>query len=620
MNKKIKSIILNTLSLIFLYLLITILISTETLNNYISNILVTILITIIMTASLNVTTGLLGQLALGHAGFMAIGAYTSAIFTKSAALSFGLSLPLSLLLGGMVAALFGMLIGIPALRLQGDYLAIITLGFGEIIRVIIENLEITGGAAGLTRITRMSRAFSEDRALSSAIQFSLVFWITALIIVSIFTLGRSRHGRAIISIRENAIAAEATGIPTTRYKLLAFTIAAFFAGIAGGLFAHQTSILNAKNFGFNKSIEYLVMVVLGGMGSITGSILASVVLVALPEMLRGLSEYRLVIYSLLLIVMMLFRPSGLLGTQEFSMLKAWEALERLMRRLFKRKGEQTRMPFQPRYDVWEDKPVLEVSNLGISFGGLRAADKVNMRLMNNEIVGLIGPNGAGKTTIFNMLTGVYIPTDGDITLLGKRMNGQQPHGITKDGIARTFQNIRLFKSMTVLDNVKVAFHSRMHYSTLSGILRNSQCTSEERGIDIRARELLRVFEMEDVADALSSSLPYGQQRKLEICRALASNPKVLLLDEPAAGMNPMETSELMQTIKTIRNRFSVAILLIEHDMKLVMGICERIYVLNYGRIIAEGSPEQIRKNPEVIAAYLGSADVQPGKAGGKAHA
>ncbi len=620
MNKKTKSIILNTLSLMALYLLITIMIGTGTLNNYISNILVTVLITIIMTASLNVTTGLLGQLALGHAGFMAIGAYTSAIFTKSVALHFSLSLPISLLLGGLVAALFGMLIGIPALRLQGDYLAIITLGFGEIIRVVIENLEITGGAAGLTRITRMSRAFSEDRALSSAIQFSLVFWITVIIIASIFTLGRSRHGRAIISIRENVIAAEATGIPTTRYKLLAFTIAAFFAGIAGGLFAHQTSILNAKNFGFNKSIEYLVMVVLGGMGSITGSIIASIVLVALPEMLRGLAEYRLVIYSLLLIIMMLFRPSGLLGTQEFSMLKAWEGLERVWKKLFKRKAEQTRMPFQPRYDVWEDKPVLETNQLGISFGGLRAADNVNLCLMNNEIVGLIGPNGAGKTTIFNMLTGVYIPTDGDINLLGKRMNGQQPHDITKDGIARTFQNIRLFKSMSVLDNIKVAFHSRMHYSTLSGILRDSECTSEERGIDIRARELLRVFQMEDVADVQSSALPYGQQRKLEICRALASNPKVLLLDEPAAGMNPMETTELMQTIKTIRNRFSVAILLIEHDMKLVMGICERIYVLNYGKIIAEGTPEQIRKNPEVIAAYLGSADTQPGKEGGLAHA
>ncbi len=620
MNKKTKSILLNILSIMALYLLITILIGTETMNNYISNILVTILITIIMTASLNVTTGLLGQLALGHAGFMAIGAYTSAIFTKTVALQFSLSLPISLVLGGLVAALFGMLIGIPALRLQGDYLAIITLGFGEIIRVIIENLEITGGAAGLTRITRMSRAFSEDRALSSVIQFSLVFWITVLIIASIFTLGRSRHGRAIISIRENVIAAEATGIPTTRYKLLAFTIAAFFAGIAGGLFAHQTSILNAKNFGFNKSIEYLVMVVLGGMGSITGSIIASIVLVALPEMLRGLAEYRLVIYSLLLIVMMLFRPSGLLGTREFSMLSFWESLERLWKRLFKRKDVPTRMPFQPRYDVWEDKPVLEVSKLGISFGGLRAADNVNLCLMNDEIVGLIGPNGAGKTTIFNMLTGVYVPTEGEICLLGKRMNGQQPHDITRDGIARTFQNIRLFKSMSVLDNIKVAFHSRMLYSTLSGILRDNACLSEERGIDIRARELLRVFQMEDVADVQASALPYGQQRKLEICRALASNPKVLLLDEPAAGMNPMETSELMQTIKTIRNRFSVAILLIEHDMKLVMGICERIYVLNYGKIIAEGTPEQIRNNPEVIAAYLGSVDAQPGEVRGTAHA
>ncbi len=620
MNKKTKSIILNTLSLISLYLLFTILISTEVLNNYFSNILVTVLITIIMTTSLNVTTGLLGQLALGHAGFMAIGAYTSAIFTKSVAISFSLSLPISLLLGGLVAALFGMLIGMPALRLKGDYLAIITLGFGEIIRVIIENLDITGGAAGLTRITRMSRAFSENRATSSAIQFTLVFWITAVIIASIFTLGRSRHGRAIISIRENAIAAEATGIPTTRYKLLAFTIAAFFAGIAGGLFAHQTSILNAKNFGFNKSIEFLVMVVLGGMGSITGSIIASIVLVTLPEVLRGLAEFRLVIYSLLLIIMMLFRPSGLLGTREFSMLSTWESLERLWKRLFKRKGEQTKMPFEPRYDVWEDKPVLETTQLGISFGGLRAANNVNISLMNNEIVGLIGPNGAGKTTIFNMLTGVYIPTDGDIMLLGKRINGQQPHDITKDGIARTFQNIRLFKSMSVLDNIKVAFHSRMHYNTLSGVLRDSKCISEERGIDIRARELLRVFEMEDVADVQSSALPYGQQRKLEICRALASNPKVLLLDEPAAGMNPMETTELMQTIKTIRNRFSVAILLIEHDMKLVMGICERIYVLNYGKVIAEGTPEQIRNNPEVIAAYLGDPDARTENTGGLAHA
>jgi branched-chain amino acid transport system permease protein len=613
MNKKTKSILLNIFSLLLFYLVIAVLIGTGGMNSYISNILITILITVIMTASLNVTTGLLGQLALGHAGFMAVGAYASAIFTRSVAFDFGFSLPISLLLGGLVAALFGMLIGIPALRLQGDYLAIITLGFGEIIRVIIENLEITGGAAGLTRITRMSRAFSENRDISSAIQFTIVFFITAIIIASIFTLGRSRHGRAIISIRENAIAAEATGIPTTRYKLLAFTIAAFFAGIAGGLFAHQTSILNAKMFGFNKSIEYLVMVVLGGMGSITGSIIASIVLVALPELLRGLAEYRLIIYSLLLIIMMLFRPSGLLGTAEFSMLTSWERLEAFLLRVFRRKASETRMPFQPRYDVWQDKPVLQTTGLGIAFGGLKAADNIDIQLMDNEIVGLIGPNGAGKTTVFNLLTGVYTPTEGQVSLLGKIINGRMTHQITQDGIARTFQNIRLFKSMSALDNIKVAFHSRMHYSPLSGILRDSKCLSEERGIDIRARELLRVFEMESMAETRAGSLPYGKQRKLEICRALASNPKVLLLDEPAAGMNPSETAELMQTIKTIRGQFSVAILLIEHDMKLVMGICERIYVLNYGRVIAHGTPEEIRTNPEVIAAYLGTGGGEQAK-------
>ena len=605
MNKKTKALSLNFLATLALYLLLVVLMASGVLSNYLSNIIITICITIIMTASLNVTTGLLGQLALGHAGFMAIGAYVSALFTKSVALNFGLSLPLSLLMGGLAAALFGMLIGIPALRLEGDYLAIITLGFGEIIRVIIVNLEITGGAKGLSRITRMSRAFSEDRMLSGILAFTLVFLITSLVIASIFTLGRSRHGRAIISIRENAIAAEATGIPTTRYKLLAFTVAAFYAGIAGGLFAHQTSIIEARMFDFNKSIEYLVMVVLGGMGSITGSVISSVVLVSLPEILRGMDKYRLIIYSLLLIMMMLFRPSGLLGTREFSMIRLWERMEAVFRKLFRRHANQTKMPFEPRYDVWEDKPVLETHALGISFGGLTATKDINISLMNDEIVGLIGPNGAGKTTLFNLLTGVYTPSEGQVMLLGKPIQGRQTHRITADGIARTFQNIRLFKSLSALDNIKVAFHSRMQYSPISAIIRDSKCQSEERGIDVRARELLRVFDMEVLADVQAGSLPYGQQRKLEICRALASNPKVLLLDEPAAGMNPSETAELMQTIQLIRSQFSVAILLIEHDMKLVMGICERIYVLNYGQVIAHGTPEEIRSNKEVIAAYLG---------------
>ena len=305
--------------------------------------------------------------------------------------------------------------------------------------------------------------------------------------------------------------------------------------------------------------------------------------------------------------MMLFRPSGLMGTKEFSLLEVQSSAAAL-KKFFGIKKRGAKMPYVPHYDEWEDSVLLETKNLGIAFGGLKAVDDINLSLLNNEIVGLIGPNGAGKTTVFNMLTGVYAPTSGDIVLLGASVVGKPTHDITKSGVARTFQNIRLFKSMTVIENIKVAFHTRMQYSTLSGILRASGFVREESGIDIRARELLRVFDMEDVADVRADGLPYGQQRKLEICRALACNPKVLLLDEPAAGMNPIETEELMQTIKLIRSRFSVAILLIEHDMKLVMGICERIYVLNYGRVIAQGTPEEIRHNPEVVAAYLGSSE------------
>ena len=607
-KNKTKSYALNSFALIITFLFAFALIASGNINNYYSSLLISVLIAIIMTVSLNLTTGLLGQLCLGHAGFMSVGAYTAGIITKSLPdMPLGLSLTIALLAGGLLAALFGFLIGMPALRLKGDYLAIITLGFGEIIRVVIENLKITGGPAGLTRIPRMSRALAESPKDSAAIQFAIVYWIMVMVVTSIFTLGRSRHGRAIISIRENEVAAEATGIPTTYYKLLAFTFAAFFAGIAGGLHAHQIGMLTPKYFDFNKSIEYLVMVVLGGMGSITGSIISATVLVTLPELLREFAAWRMVIYSLTLVLMMIFRPSGLMGTKEFSLIATVEKLEAKWHSVFKRKEHKPKLPFRPHYDVWENQPVLETKNLGIQFGGLVAAEDININLKDNEIVGLIGPNGAGKTTVFNLLTGVYEPTQGDIILLGNSIKGRPTHEITNNGIARTFQNIRLFKSMTVLENIKVAFHTRMRYSPMSGILRSEEYASEEHGIDIRARELLRVFDMEDVADDNADSLPYGLQRKLEICRALASNPKVLLLDEPAAGMNATETQELMDTIKRIRTRFSVAILLIEHDMKLVMGICERIYVLNYGHIIAEGTANEIANNQDVITAYLGMA-------------
>ncbi|MBR0509297.1 MAG: ABC transporter ATP-binding protein [Clostridia bacterium] len=255
-------------------------------------------------------------------------------------------------------------------------------------------------------------------------------------------------------------------------------------------------------------------------------------------------------------------------------------------------------------------PVLECVHLGIEFGGLKAVDDFNLTVGKTEIAGLIGPNGAGKTTVFNLLTKVYTPTHGTIMLDGHDTTGKSTVQISKMGIARTFQNIRLFNNMTVEENVRVGLHNRIKYSTAEGIFRLPRFWTHEKEFHERAMELLSIFDMQDMANIKAGNLPYGAQRRLEIVRALATNPKLLLLDEPAAGMNPNETAELMENIVKIRDSFKIAVLLIEHDMKLVMGICEGICVLNFGRIIAKGTAEEIQNNPEVIKAYLGNNSME----------
>lgn len=249
--------------------------------------------------------------------------------------------------------------------------------------------------------------------------------------------------------------------------------------------------------------------------------------------------------------------------------------------------------------------LLEVKELGISFGGLRAVDDFNLTIEQGQLYGLIGPNGAGKTTVFNLLTGVYKPTDGYIILDGENITGKKTIDINKHGIARTFQNIRLFNDLTVLDNVKIGLHNHHSYSTLTGILRLPKYYKVEKEMDAIAMDLLKVFELDGQAEYKASNLPYGKQRKLEIARALATDPKLLLLDEPAAGMNPNETQELMNTIRFVRDKFHMTILLIEHDMKLVSGICEKLTVLNFGQILAQGDTSTVLNDPKVITAYLG---------------
>lgn len=254
------------------------------------------------------------------------------------------------------------------------------------------------------------------------------------------------------------------------------------------------------------------------------------------------------------------------------------------------------------------KPVLEVKHLGITFGGLKAVDDFCLEIGESELVGLIGPNGAGKTTVFNLLTGVYQPTEGTYYLNGLKMNGKRTHQVVRAGIARTFQNIRLFKKMTVLENVIVAMNMHMSYSLIASVFRSRKFWREEAEIEKRARELLEIVHLEDKADYIAENLPYGQQRRLEIARALATGMKLLLLDEPAAGMNPTETAELLDIIHVIRKKFQISVLLIEHDMSLVMKVCERIQVIDYGITIAHGTAEEIANHPEVIRAYLGKEE------------
>ncbi|ENZ35773.1 hypothetical protein HMPREF1084_00354 [Clostridium butyricum 60E.3] len=310
-KEKSKGNIINLIGIALVFALLFILVEFKIIGSYFQGIIILACINIILATSLNITTGFLGQIALGHAGFLAIGAYSSALISMSLSSS---GIPdilrflIAILAGGILSAICGFFVGIPALRLRGDYLAIITLGFGEIIRVVILNLKITGGGKSLMGIDNLSNIY-------------VVFWITVCVVAILFTFIRSKYGRAIMAIREDDIASEASGINNTYYKVLAFTVASFFAGIAGGIYAHYLTVLNASNYGFMKSTEYVVMVVLGGMGSLTGSILSAIILTILPEALRAFSEYRMLLYSIVLIIVMIFKPSGLLGTHEFSLIK-----------------------------------------------------------------------------------------------------------------------------------------------------------------------------------------------------------------------------------------------------------------------------------------------------------
>ncbi|HLZ19776.1 MAG TPA: branched-chain amino acid ABC transporter ATP-binding protein/permease [Smithellaceae bacterium] len=606
MNIRIKNLLIPALLVVVVMLLPRFVTSSYWLN------LVNLSISFsIACLGLNIVLGYTGQLSLAQAAFWGVGAYTSAILTTH----LGLPVWLGMFAAFFVAALCGVLLGIPTLKLSGHYLAMATIGFGIILQLILVNeIWLTNGSDGITKIPSPWIGSFELKDPGT-------FFYVAAISLILLTWGAihlkdSRVGRAFMAIRENEMAAGTTGVDTTYYKIMAFALSAGYAGFGGWLFAHSCShYISPDTFSFEQSVIMLVMTVLGGSGSVIGAIMGATLLTMLPEVLRFLKDSYMMFYAAGIVAIMIFMPSGIAGLVKNLPVslrsRTWwnadstAALQVAANTPPLKNAEAGLRSFKIADCSGSGEVLLTVKGLAKHFGGLKAVDGVDMEVRRGEIQALIGPNGSGKTTILNMLSGLYIPTAGEISLGGAAIAGKKSHIITSLGMARTFQNIRLFGELTVLENVLIGRHCHSQAGLFTSIMHLPSQKAEEAGIRAKALTILEFVGLKGKEFAQANSLPYGQQRLLELARALASEPQLLLLDEPAAGLNAAETEVLVDLLFQICTR-GITILLVEHDMNLVMNVSDHITVLNFGRKIAEGSAEEIEKNQEVIDAYLGT--------------